>query len=102
MTRKNFTKFAVVGTLSALVTARSVGAAVICEPASFDVSCTASAPTIQLAVDAANPLGGDTAFVAPGGYPETVTAWHGGVAAGAAGVDMATSTTVKTSRGAGH
>src|SRR5439155_11641974 len=101
MTRKNFTKFAVVGTLSALVTARSVGAAVICVPASFDVSCTASAPTIQLAIDAANPLGGDTVFVAPGVYPETVTAGHGGVAPGAAGIDIDKSLTLKSSMGAG-
>ena len=56
MTRKNFTKFAVVGTLSALITAGSVRAAVICVPAPFDGSCTASALTIQLAIDAARPV----------------------------------------------
>src|SRR5437870_11965871 len=97
MARKNFPKFAVVGTLSVLVTAGSVRAAVICVPASFDVSCTASAPTIQLAIDAANPLGGHTVFVAPGVHPETVTAGHGSVAPGAAGTDIDKSLTPKSS-----
>src|SRR5439155_55802 len=62
---------------------------------------TASAPTIRLANDAANPLGGDTVFVAPGVYPETVTAGHGGVAPGSPGIDIDKSLTLKSSMGAG-
>src|SRR5881296_3704205 len=99
MTRKNFTKFAVV-ILSALVTAGSARAAVICVPAICDASCTSTAPTIQDGIDAATP-GATVLVCSPGVYPEVVTAGHGGVAPGSAGIDIDKSLILKSTGGAG-
>ena len=73
--------------------------AVICVPTTCDVSCTATAATIQLGIDAAS--AGDTVLVCPGIYAETVTAGHGGVTSGAAGIDIDKSLTLKSTGGSG-
>src|SRR5438552_1649770 len=73
--------------------------AVICVPTTCDVSCTATAATIQLGIDAAS--AGDTVLVCPGIYAETVTAGHGGVTSGAAGIDIDKSLTLKATGGSG-
>jgi len=83
-----------------LIAAGPVRAAVICVPVACDVSCTATAGTIQAGIDAA--IGGDTVLVcSPGVYSETVTAGHGGVVPGSAGIDIDKSLTLKSTGGAG-
>ena len=61
-------------------------------------SCTASDPTVQGDIDAAST--GGTVFVRTGTYVETVTAGHGGVPTGAAGIDVNKWLTPKSTGGA--
>src|SRR5437899_5621291 len=80
------------------LSAQPAGAAVVCVPnTACDASCTASSLTVQGAIDAAS--AGDTVLVCPGTYPETVTAGHGGVTPGAAGIDINKSLTLKSTGG---
>jgi hypothetical protein len=90
---------AVVSVLVSLVAVGSARAAVVCVPnVAVDGSCTSSAASIQLAIDAAS--AGDTVLVGPGTYVETVTAGHGGVVAGAPGIDIDKAIILKSKSGA--